>query len=437
MSNLHIFTYNNHQITFDFGTKQKMVNATEMAKPFGKSPADFLKLKQTKRFIDALKYRYDNLHTEKILNVINGGRYYGTWMCEKLALKFAAWLSPKFEIWVFEKNQELLKHGYTQISGLWVYFFHSTGSNIVKIGKTFDLQRRQNTIENSHGYEVKLLKAIRVPDESHERAIHKKFKDLRLKGEWFKCTPELREFIERLPNHLHPQEQELRIQNAELTLTNMDLQRQIDLLQDFRKMVLAQIQQLKTQQQFDKQSLQDSYNYNQLLRDLLHLDISKWLDEPLNHSMTMQNLRTEVKAYQRQLALAWLHIVEKDSLLETIETSLQSVFAELSPKSQQNFTQLSLSIHKRLKGEQGWQAFAKYFESCYPKLLDRLQIRFPSLNENDLKFCSYTLMGLKHEEIAFLMNFGIGSAALKGARLREKLGIRIKKVDIGEFLEGI
>lgn len=104
-------------------------------------------------------------------------------MCEKLALKFAAWLSPKFEIWVFEKIQELLKHGYTQISGLWVYFFHSTGSNIVKIGKTFDLQRRQNTIENSHSYEVKLLKTIRVPDESHEKAIHKKFKDLRLKGE--------------------------------------------------------------------------------------------------------------------------------------------------------------------------------------------------------------------------------------------------------------
>lgn len=245
----------------------------------------------------------------------------------------------------------------------------------------------------------------------------------------------MREFIEGLPNHIAPQEQELRIQNAELTLNNMDLKRQIDLLQDFRKMVLAQIQQLKTQQQFDKQSLQDSYNYNQLLRDLLHLDISKWLDEPLNHSTTMLNLRTEVKAYQRQLALAWLHIVEKDSLLETIGTSLQSVFAELSPKSQQNFTQLSLSIHKRLKGEQGWQAFAKYFESCYPKLLDRLQIRFPSLNENDLKFCSYTLMGLTHEEIAFLMNFGVGSAALKGARLREKLGIRNKKVDIGKFLE--
>lgn len=31
-----------------------MVNATEMAKPFGKSPKDFLKTEQTKRFIEAL-----------------------------------------------------------------------------------------------------------------------------------------------------------------------------------------------------------------------------------------------------------------------------------------------------------------------------------------------------------------------------------------------
>lgn len=438
MSNLHIFTYNNYQITFDFGTDQKMVNATEMAKPFrGKLPADFLRLKQTKAFIEELKSQYGNSHIGKIVKVIKGGIYNGTWMCEKLALKFAAWLSPKFEIWVFDKIQELLKNGYTQISGLWVYFFQSTNSKAIKIGKTFDLESRQKRVENSHGYAVKLLKAIRVPDESHERAIHKQFKKIRLKGEWFKCTPELIKYIESLPNHLRPQETELRSENSELRLKNTNLQRQVDILEDFRKMVLSQIQELKTQHHFDQNSLQEAQNYNQLIRDLLHLDISKWLNEPLDSSKVMQNLRTEVKAYQRQLALAWLHIVEKDHLLEIIEASYQSIFAELSPKNQQNFTQLSLLLHKRLKGEQGWQAFAKYFECCYPRLLDRLQSRFPSLNENDLKFCSYTLMGLTHEEIAFLMNFGIGSAALKGARLRDKLGIRNKKIEIGEFLEGM
>jgi len=444
MSNLHIFTYNNHQITFDFGAGQKMINATEMAKIFSKKTERFLKSQAAKAYIDALENHLksdapNGASLPKVVEIIRGkykdGRSQGTWMHRLLAIRFAQWLDPKFAIWVDEKIQELLKNGYTQISGLWVYFFQSTNSKAIKIGKTFDLESRQRRVENSHGYEVKLLKAIRVPDESHERAIHKKFKKIRLKGEWFKCTPELMEYIENLPNHLQIQEQELRSQNSELRLKNTDLQRQVHILEDFRKMVLSQIQELKTQHHFDQNSLQEAQNYNQLIRDLLHLDISKWLNEPLDSSKVMQNLRTEVKAYQRQLA--WLHIVEKDHLLETIEASYQSIFVELSPKSQQNFTQLSPLLHKRLKGEQGWQAFAKYFECCYPRLLDRLQDRFPSLNESDLKFCSYTLMGLTHEEISFLMNLGIGSAALKGARLWEKLGIKNKRIEIGEFLEGM
>lgn len=39
----------------------------------------------------------------------------GTWMDEKLALKFAAWLSPYFELWVYDRIEELLLTGRTEI----------------------------------------------------------------------------------------------------------------------------------------------------------------------------------------------------------------------------------------------------------------------------------------------------------------------------------
>lgn len=39
----------------------------------------------------------------------------GTWMHEKLALKFASWLSPAFELWVYDKIQELLTTGKTEL----------------------------------------------------------------------------------------------------------------------------------------------------------------------------------------------------------------------------------------------------------------------------------------------------------------------------------
>ena len=437
MTNLHIFTYNNHQITFDFGVNQKMINATEMAKVFGKTPADFLKIKQTKRFINALKFHYDNLHSGKIVNVINGGPNRGTWMCERLALKFAAWLSPEFEIWVYEKILELLKQGYTELGGLWVYFFQSTGTQAVKIGKTYDLQKRKKRIESSIGFSIELLKAIRVPDASYERAIHKQFKHLRLKGEWFRLDADLRAYIDNLPNHLTPNENEILAENSRLLLKNKDLEQQIGILQDFRKMVLGQLQDLKDQHQFDQNSLKESQSYNQLLRDLLQMDVSHWLNEPLNQSRLMKNMRTELKSYRRQLALAWLHIIQKDSLLEVIDAAFQSEMKSVSSKSQESFTQLSLLIHKKLQKQEGWVAFSKYFELCYPGLLDRLAMRFPTMNANDLKYCSYVLMGLKGEEVGLLLGVTEKSVRQISGRLRHKFGITHNPVELGDFLKGI
>ena len=39
-------------------------------------------------------------------------------MDEKLALKFASWLSPRFELWVYDRIQELLTNGETRLQGI-------------------------------------------------------------------------------------------------------------------------------------------------------------------------------------------------------------------------------------------------------------------------------------------------------------------------------
>ncbi|MEM1121660.1 MAG: KilA-N domain-containing protein, partial [Bacteroidota bacterium] len=50
----------------------------------------------------------------------------GTWMDEKLALKFAAWLSPNFELWVYDRIQELLTTGKTELPS------HLPGMELIK-----------------------------------------------------------------------------------------------------------------------------------------------------------------------------------------------------------------------------------------------------------------------------------------------------------------
>ena len=64
-----------------------MVNATEMAKPFGKSPKDFLKTEQTKRFIEALS-EVKKILSSDLVRVVYGDNG-DTWMHEDVALEFA------------------------------------------------------------------------------------------------------------------------------------------------------------------------------------------------------------------------------------------------------------------------------------------------------------------------------------------------------------
>lgn len=53
MNALQIFQYNGSAISFQKGDSV-MVNATEMAKPFGKRPIDWLKNQQTEDFLNEL-----------------------------------------------------------------------------------------------------------------------------------------------------------------------------------------------------------------------------------------------------------------------------------------------------------------------------------------------------------------------------------------------
>lgn len=112
MATNQIFQYNGSPITFLIGSSL-MVNASQMGKSFGKSPKDFLKTEQSKRFIEALS-EVKKIHSSDLVRVIygNGG---GTWMHEDVALEFARWLSPVFAIWCNDRIKELLTKGSTTL----------------------------------------------------------------------------------------------------------------------------------------------------------------------------------------------------------------------------------------------------------------------------------------------------------------------------------
>lgn len=112
----NIEKYEGFPITFENKDGKMMVNATQMAKPFGhgKEPKYWLATQASKDFINAMT-EARNLASSDLQQVTYGDGG-GTWFHEDVALEYARWLSPKFAIWCNDHIKELLRTGTTSIS---------------------------------------------------------------------------------------------------------------------------------------------------------------------------------------------------------------------------------------------------------------------------------------------------------------------------------
>lgn len=98
------FIYQETEIHFLVNPMDKnvMVNATQMAKMFDRRTKDFLKTEHAKSFIEVAKRAPNGAQ------IINDRGRNGIYFNKRLALKFAAWLSPEFEYWVYSTIDEIV-----------------------------------------------------------------------------------------------------------------------------------------------------------------------------------------------------------------------------------------------------------------------------------------------------------------------------------------
>ncbi|MBK5213385.1 MAG: KilA-N domain-containing protein [Flavobacteriaceae bacterium] len=102
-----VLQYHGSNVAFEEINGRMMVNATQMAKPFGKTPKDWLRTQQAKDLLNVVSKRHicplDDLQIVK-----HGGVNRGTLFQEDVALFFAQWLSPDFYLACNTKLKQLL-----------------------------------------------------------------------------------------------------------------------------------------------------------------------------------------------------------------------------------------------------------------------------------------------------------------------------------------
>lgn len=96
-------------------------NATEMAKPYGKAPKDWLKTDRAQEYIDAVQESSEGtkIPSLNLVTVERGGADGGaTWLHRDLVVEFARWLSPRFAVWCDRQIVEILRLNRATAAGL-------------------------------------------------------------------------------------------------------------------------------------------------------------------------------------------------------------------------------------------------------------------------------------------------------------------------------
>ena len=104
---IQTFNFGNVAVSFN---QSAFLNATEIAKHFGKRVQHYLDSERTQEYILALSEAVKTASQNLVIVRKGNSKQFtqGTWLHPKLAVDFARWLDPKFAVWCDEQIEYII-----------------------------------------------------------------------------------------------------------------------------------------------------------------------------------------------------------------------------------------------------------------------------------------------------------------------------------------
>ncbi|MDE7458177.1 MAG: hypothetical protein K2M77_04830, partial [Muribaculaceae bacterium] len=138
---------------------------------------------------------------------------------------------------------------------------------------------------------------------------------------------------------------------------------------------------------------------------------------------------------ERQILAMSLTQEETNKVLEYVKDETSRLSGESNVKGS-DITKIVNNVKLHLADKNDLESFEKTFANVHPGFIKRLREVAPDLSENNVRLCSYLLMGMSNVEIAGIMNVKPSSLRQSRLRLRQKFGLT-KDDSLVEFLQDI
>lgn len=152
--------------------------------------------------------------------------------------------------------------------------------------------------------------------------------------------------------------------------------------------------------------------------------------------MERDQLQDEIDYKNRELATNVMYLVKKNELINYISEKLLKAKINFKPAIRNTVDTILLELQSNAD-ENIWSVFEDRFREVHKNFYENLEARFPNLSENDRKLCAFIRLDMNTKEIATITHQNINSIEVARTRLRKKLNIANKEINLNSFLASI
>ncbi|MFC4632311.1 triple tyrosine motif-containing protein [Dokdonia ponticola] len=138
------------------------------------------------------------------------------------------------------------------------------------------------------------------------------------------------------------------------------------------------------------------------------------------------NLKQDIDARNRELAVSTMNMINKTKVLNTIKSAL------LKTEKIEDIKSIVSLVDKTIENEEDWNFFEEAFNHADKDFFRKVKEIHSSLTANDLKLCVYLRLNMSSKEIAPLLNISSRSVEIKRYRLRKKLNLS-RDVNLNDY----
>ncbi len=148
------------------------------------------------------------------------------------------------------------------------------------------------------------------------------------------------------------------------------------------------------------------------------------------------NAELKLESLNKKLTTNVMFLMKKNELIRDISTKLISLKAKVAAKNQLPVQKIIFELNS-LSEEDAWEEFELRFQEVHSQFYENLNREFPDLTPGERKLCAFLRLNMTTKEIASVIHQSPKSIDVARTRLRKKLNLTNKEVNLITFLTNI